>query len=198
MTRLTKAALAAVLLAAGVSLVDAIYGPLSGGRGLPDDTGGPWWAVAALSILLVGTYVLLALLLVEAADRVDRGNRLVRGVRRVLAVDFVVLAAVIGLGRALGGFPSALSVLAGIGFLLMFVLGTVLGVALVRRSELRLSAVLLMAPLLLIAVSMLVDLVAPGWGHPGYAETSLYVGLVLLARDARCAPADQAVPAYTG
>ena len=69
---------------------------------------------------------------------------------------------------------------AGIAFLLMFLLGTALGALLLRTADLRVPAALLVSTLPVIGLTILLGVLAPGWGHPAYAETTLYVGIALL------------------
>ena len=62
----------------------------------------------------------------------------------------------------------------------MFVFGAVLGALLLRRRYQRLPAILMAAPVAIIPLTFLLYQVAPGWAHPAYAETALYLGLALL------------------
>jgi hypothetical protein len=111
--------------------------------------------------------------------------------------DLAVLAGVFVVGTVLADYPAPVEIVAGVAFVLMFLLGATLGLSLLRRPDLRLSAVLLAAPLALIPLAMLAETLTPGWGHPGYAETALYLGLATLARSSSWPtthPADQPPP----
>jgi hypothetical protein len=99
-----------------------------------------------------------------------------------LLADLAVLAGVFVVGTVLSRFPGPVEAVAGIAFIVMFLLGAALGACLLRRPGLRLPAILLLAPVVLIPLAMLADSLAPGWAHPGYAETALYLGLALLSR----------------
>jgi hypothetical protein len=99
-------------------------------------------------------------------------------VRRALVLDLVVLA----VGGAASSVVGAefLGAVAGIAFLTMFLLGTILGATLLRRPSLRLPAVLMAATVPVLVLSFALVAVAPRWGHPAYAETVLYLGVALL------------------
>jgi len=120
--------------------------------------------------------------LIQDADRIDGSSRFVRWVRRLLLGDLALLAAIFAVGTVLAKMPAALAVPAGVAFILMFLLGAVLGVALIRRRGLRLPAVLMTAAIPLIPLTAAIGAIAPDWAHPGYAESALYLGLALLAR----------------
>ena len=180
MTRLGKAALAAAVAGSTISIADAVYTGATGHTAPWDDPAAPGWATAAVNTLIVVIFVLLAAVLVRAAGRIDGNSRVVPWVRRLLAADLAVLAGVLAVGVVLDGFPGPLEILAGVGFLLMFLLGVTLGICLLRDPGLRGPAVLLTSPLLLLPLAMLASVLAPGWDHPGYAETALYLGLALL------------------
>jgi len=178
MNQLARAALGAAVAASVFSIADAVVRASSDGPPAWDPEGGVTWAIAAASVLLAVTFVLLAAVLVRAAPQIDEGRGGRRWVRRILAVDLVLLA-VGGVASSVGG-PDFLGIVAGLAFLGMFVLGTVLGALLLRRPDLRIPAVLMVSTVPVIGLTLALDAVAPGWGHPGYAETVLYLGIALL------------------
>ena len=194
MTRTGTAAVSAAILGSAFSLVDAVYGGITGHATIWDDTSGHRWAITAVNVLLLALFALLAAVLVQQADRIDGAGRAARWIRRPLLADLAVLAGVFVVGTILGHYPAPVELVAGITFVLMFLLGAALGLALLRRRDLRVAAVLLAAPLALIPLAILVDALAPGWGHPGYAESALYLGLAILARQPAQRPADQPAP----
>lgn len=201
MTRTGKAAMAVAILASALSVLDAVSGGITGGAvDVWDDNSGQRWVIVAVDVLLVALFALLTAVLVQQADRLDGASRVVRWIRRTLLADLAVLAGVFVVGTVLVHYPGPVEAVAGIAFVLMFPLGAVLGVCLVRRPGLRLPAVLLVASAALIPLAMLADSLAPGWGHPGYAEAALYIGLALLARGGRrpmTRSANQPAPAAT-
>lgn len=194
MTHLTKAALGAAVALSVVSIGDAVV------RGV-SDTPPPWdpevadtWVIVALSLLEAVTFLLLAAVLVAVGHQVDNGRPACRWVRRALALDLGVLAvAVVLAGRSQDG---VFVWIASLGFIAMFLLGVVLGTFLVRRPGLRAAGALMVAPLGLIALAFLLQLLAPGWEHPGYAETALYLGIAMLGLIA--SPASAEAPAAAG
>jgi hypothetical protein len=188
--------LTVAILGSVFSLVDAIYGGITDQATPLDDTSHRS-VIVAINVLLTTLFALLTAVLVQQADRIDRASRAARWIRRPLLADLAVLAGVFVVGTVLAHYPAPVEMVAGVAFVLMFLLGAALGLSLLRRPDLRLSAVLLAAPLALIPLAILAEALAPGWGHPGYAEAALYLGLASLARSSSrptTHPADQPPP----
>lgn len=189
MTRTGRAALTAAILTSALSVADAANQGVTG-HPLIDQETNATWAYASSSLLLAATFGLLAAVLAEQADRIDAGSRTVRWLRRLMQGDLAVLALVFAGGLVVDGYPEtslvyrAWGAIAGIAFLMMFLIGTVLGVSLLRRSDRRVAAALMAAPLVLIPITFAVATLAGDWAHPGYAESALYIGLALLGRGA--------------
>jgi hypothetical protein len=116
--------------------------------------------------------------LVRNASRIDEGSAARRWIRRLLAIDLAVLAVGFVFSYLLDS--EVWGGVAGVTFILMFVLGVVLGATLLRRPDVRLPAVLMVAVVPVIGLTFALAALAPGWGHPGYAETALYLGIALL------------------
>jgi hypothetical protein len=196
MQQLEKSALGAAVVLSIVSIGDAVL-RATGGTAPPwDDELGTAWVVVATNLIMTATFALLATVLVRHAGRIDEGSGARRWIRRLLAVDLAVLA---------GGFLFAsvidwefFGAVAGVTFILMFVLGAVLGGMLLRRPDLRLPAGLMVAVVPVIPLSFALEAMAPGWGHPGYAETVLYIGIALLGTRLAGAPVPDASRALAG
>ncbi|WP_448624551.1 hypothetical protein [Geodermatophilus sp. URMC 64] len=186
MNQLTRAALGVAVAASVFSVADAVLRATTDVVPPWDADHGTAWGYAGAAILLSVTFVVLAAVLVRAADSIDAGSAARRWIRRVLAADLVVLA--VGGAVSTATAASVLGAVAGVSFLLMFVLAVVLGATLLRRPETRGPATVLVATLPVIGLTFLVEALAPGWGHPAYAETAVYVGLALLGRSAVAAP----------
>jgi hypothetical protein len=190
MTRTGRAALIAAVLTSVISIADAVWHGLTG-RFLLDDDRSAGWVMASSSVLLAVTFALLAAVLAEQADRIDAGSRAIRWIRRVmlgiLAVLSIVCAARLAVEAtsANTAIYNAWGAVAGIGFVLMFLVGAVLGACLLRRLDLRPAARLMAASVVIIPLTILVQALVPGWAHPAYAETALYIGLALLGHNAR-------------
>ena len=103
------------------------------------------WALVATNLLMTATFGLLAAVLVRNAERIDAGSGAVRWIRRVFAADLAVLATGYLLVSVAGS--EAFGAVAGIAFLVMFVLGAVLGGVLLRRPDVRVPAALMVAPI---------------------------------------------------
>lgn len=123
-----------------------------------DDETGVTWALVTTNLLMMITFGLLAAVLVRNAERIDGGGGAVRWIRRLFAADLAVLAT---------------------GYLLISVVGAVLGGVLLRRPDVRMPAALMVAVVPIIGLTFALDVVAPDGGTPA-AETSLYLGIALL------------------
>jgi hypothetical protein len=191
---LTKTALTAAVTLSVLSVTDAAI------RGV-GATPAPWdpevaagWVTVGVAALEVVTFASLAAVLTALGEPIDRGSRGRRWVRRALAADLAVLA--VGIAASVRVDAEVLGIVASVAFLGMFLLGVVLGATLLRRPGWRTAAALMIAPLALIPLTFLLEAVARGWGHPGYAETALYLGIALVGRCAEHAgPGVRATPA---
>jgi hypothetical protein len=128
------------------------------------------------------TYALRAAALVHCATRIDAGRAAVRWLRRIAVVDLVLLAVPFLYSAATGavGGDGLLGAVLGFAFLALFPLAVALGAVLAARPATRgLPAWVLLATLPLLGLTVLAN--AVGWAHPGYAETSVYLGLAPLA-----------------
>lgn len=184
MSRTGTAALIAATLTSVISIADAIQQGVTG-RALLDPESSPQWVVDGTSILLAVTFALLAAVLAGRAQRIDRGSRWIRAVRRFMQADLAVMSVIFIGGLWVDRYPDttvykAWELAGGVSFALMFLVGVVLGVSLLRRRDLRTAALLTAAPVVLLPLTIAVQALAPGWAHPAYAETSLYLGLALL------------------
>ncbi|MRG59433.1 hypothetical protein GE115_06035 [Agromyces sp. CFH 90414] len=183
MRPLPIAALAAAAALSTVMAADIVWNANN-----PDQVG-PWldaeahpYLVRASSLAHAGTYLLIGAALVRSGAAIDRSRRLVRVLRWILVAGYSVFAAM----YAWMGFvdPSlelaeSLQAVVNVAFLTSLVVPIVLGFALVRRRELRVPVVLLIAPLVLLPLTLLLG--PTGWAHPGYTETAVNLGLALLA-----------------
>ncbi|UOY03254.1 hypothetical protein [Blastococcus sp. PRF04-17] len=178
MRNLERAALGAAVALSVLSVGDAVLRGVSDAVLPWDDEAGTTWGIVATNLLMVATFGLLAAVLVRNARGIDDGSGARRWVRRLLATALAVLS--VGYLVVSVVDADAAGIVAGVTFLLMFVLGVVLGALLLRRPEVRLPAVLMVSVVPLIGLAFAVEALAPGWGHPGYAETALYLGIALL------------------
>jgi hypothetical protein len=111
----------------------------------------------------------------------------------LLAVDLGVLAAGYLIVSVVD--VDAAGAVAGVAFLAMFVLGVAFGATLLRRPDVRLPAILMVSVVPVIGLTFALEAIAPGWGHPGYAETVLYLGIALLGTQLAGERAEEALPA---
>lgn len=190
MKHLEQGALGAAVALSVLSIGDAILRATSDAVPPWDDEGGTTWAIVSTNLLMTATFGLLAAVLVRNAARIDQGSRVRRWFRRLLVADLAVLACGYVLASVLGSGTAG--AVAGVAFLAMFVLGALLGGALLRRPDVRLPAALMVATVPLIGLTFALEAAAPGWGHPGYAETALYLGITMLALAVAPSTADDA------
>jgi hypothetical protein len=191
-----KLALGAAVLTSGMAITDAVAHGLTG-------EGGPFSEEAGTtSVLVVGmvvhglTYLALAHVLVREAPRFAGVNRVARATRCLLMGSLCVLAAAFTTVTPVttaydvteGAFYYASGVVAAIAFLGLILGALVLGLALLRSRALGIGARLLALVLPVLAVTLLLQAVAPAWAHPAYLETTLQLGLALLGVGAVAQP----------
>jgi hypothetical protein len=193
MRQLEKAALGAAVVLSVVSIGDAILRATSDVVPPWDDEFGTPWVLVVTNILMAVTFGLLAAVLVRNAERIDEGSGACRWIRRLLAVDLGVLAAGYLIVSVVD--VDAAGAVAGVAFLAMFVLGVAFGATLLRRPDVRLPAILMVSVVPVIGLTFALEAIAPGWGHPGYAETVLYLGIALLGTQLAGERAEEALPA---
>jgi len=188
MTVSYKVAITAATIFSAVSLYDAVHHGVTGKGSIFSDEYGMTWATIAAAIVSALSFIALAVILVIERERIDSDSRFRRWVRRLLAVDLALLAAVYGIGIPLmgalgrGGLDAAVGGVAGVAFAAMFILAVGLGLSLIRIRELRPSAVLLLAVLPAIGLTIILQATGSGFAHPAYAETAVYFGIALLGR----------------
>jgi len=183
MRRLAPSAIVGAALSSSIAIYDAVHHGLTGQQSVFSEEAGSRWSVALAGIAHSLTYLLVVAVLMTSADRIDGGSIARRWVRRALAATLSVLAGVMAVGSVISRPPGALALLAGAGFLAMFLFGPALGALLVRRAAWRGRAGLLLAPIPLLGAAIVLAALGSDWAHPGYAETALYVGLALLGRE---------------
>ena len=185
MSALFRVSIVGASLTSAIALSGAVYHGLTGREIELLTESGATWPILVASLIHGFTYAALAAVLLAAAARVDRGSRIRRWLRWLLAACFAVMAAVFTLGSpvlAKAGHepPAVLGVPAAGAFFGMFLLSIALGVATVKVPALRTSSVLLIlvAPTLLVIVGL--GALDSDFAHPGYAETLVNFGVALL------------------
>jgi hypothetical protein len=186
MSMINRVALAAAITLSGVAVWDAIYaGLLSRPSGFSD-------AYGLTTMMIIGalvhglTYAALVAVLVAQRHRIDAGSAARRWIRRLLVVDFGLLAIMFLIGTPFlprmerAGWGDVSSATGGISFLLMFVLSVALGVASVRTPQLRAAALTLIGTVPLIGLAIALAALGTGFGHPAYPEAAVYLGVALL------------------
>ena len=198
MSVLSRVALVGAAAISAIALYDAVYVGVTGRpSGVSDQYGlTPIMVIGGLAHGL--GYALLAAALAAAGPRIDAGRSVRRWIRWLLEVDLALLAVMFLVGTPFipalqrGGWGGITSAVGGILFLLMFVLAVALGLASIRRPEPRPAAVVLVATVPLIGVTVALGALGSGFAHPAYPEAAVYVGLGLLAHQlapARVRPA---------
>lgn len=201
MKLLPLAALAAAAVLSTIMAADIIWNAHN-----PDEAG-PWmdgshpYLRSALSLAHSGVYVLLAAALIQAGRSIDGRRVFVRVLRWIVIAGYAVFAAMYGWTGIVdpGYTPEGLlgAVVNG-AFLTSLLVPVVLGFALIRRRDLRLPVILLIAPVALLPLTIVLGMIG-AWGHPGYVETAVNFGVALLCVAASAAsdgerPAEIAVP----
>jgi hypothetical protein len=183
MKLLPIAALVGATVMSTIALTDAIWA-----ANLPG-TPSPWSEEGGSDFMLRGVglghaipYFLLAAVLVQAGSIIDAGRRFVSVVRWILIVGFALFGVLFGWGAVVdphAAYGEVLSLLSTSAFIVTLLVPVLLGFALIRRRELRMPALFLIAPVLLFPLTLLLAAVST-WGHPGYLETTVNFGVALL------------------
>src|SRR4051812_8092545 len=171
-----KVAITTAVAYSAMSLYDAMYHGVTGRGSAFSDEGGVTWATVAGGALSTIAFAVLAVALVAARAQVDRGSTYRRRLRQLLIVDFGALAGVsavvtMSVVHRNSLAETILGIVAGVAFGAMFLLSFLLGLSIVRIPELRASAVLLIAVVPLIGLTLAVEALASSFAHPAYAET---------------------------
>ena len=192
MSLINRVALVAATALSAVALYDAAQMGFTGTTsGFSDEFGmTPMMIVGGLAHGV--TYAALVAVLVVQGARIDAGSPVRRWIRRLLVLDFGLLAALFLVGTPFlpaleqAGWGGVTSAIGDTSFLLMFALAVALGVASVRRPELRAAALVLIGTVPLIGLAVGLGALGSGFAHPAYPEAAVYLGVALLAH--RVAP----------
>ncbi|WP_157155661.1 hypothetical protein [Diaminobutyricimonas sp. LJ205] len=198
MKLLPIAALVGATVMSTIALTDAIWA-----ANLPG-TPSPWSLEAGNDFMLRGVgfghaipYLLLAAVLLKAGPIVDAGRRFVAVVRWILIVGFALFGILFGwdaVGDPRAEYSELLSLISTGAFIVTLLVPIVLGFALIRRRELRLPVLFLIAPVLLFPLTLLLAAIST-WGHPAYLETAVNFGVALLGIAVAWSPGE---PVATG
>ncbi len=199
---LPLAAVAAASVLATMAIADAIWNATATGQP------GPWAdpeshepLTRALSLAHSAVYAVFASALITTGRGIDRGRPLVRVLRWILVGGYAMFTISF---LWLGGVDprhqpeNLLAGVVNVAFLVTLVVPVVLGFALIRRRELRAAVLLLIAPAVLLPVTVVLGAIGP-WGHPAYVETAVGFGVALLCVGASAAadvPASSAATAH--
>jgi len=183
---INRVAVAAATTLSAVALWDAVHAGLFGRpSGFSDQYGmTPMMIIGGLVHGLA--YAALLVVLVVHRRRIDSGSAVRRWIRRLLSVDFGLLATMFLSGTPFlpllrrADWEGVASTIGGISFLVMFVLSVALGLASVRTPQLRAAALVLISTVPLIGMAVGLAALGTGFGHPAYPEASVYLGVALL------------------
>jgi hypothetical protein len=187
MSVLSRVALVTAAAMSTIALYDAAHMGFTGRpSGFSDQFGlTPMMVIGGLTHGL--GYAALVAVLAAAGPRIDAGSAVRRWIRRLLQVDLTLLAVMFLVGTPFvpalerAGWGGVTSAFGGIAFLLMFVLAVALGLASVRRPEGRPAALVLVATVPLLGLTVGLGALDSGFAHPAYPEATVYLGLALLA-----------------
>ncbi len=168
------AAMVGAVLLSAIAVTDWIVGGVS-------ETG--WPAVAMAAAHAVGYLLLLPAVVALRQHYAPVLGRVGRAALWVLAGSLVAMTlGFFGLG--LVGDNDLVGLLAGIGFLGLFLSALVIGVGLWRaRASSRLSATLLMAPVPLLGMLATLNALGVVESHPALMEASVYFGIAVLVQE---------------
>ena len=149
---------------------------------------GPWldatahpYLVRTLGVVHTVLYGLLVAALIQSGHAIDGGRKFVRTLRWILIGcygSFAILYCSMIVDPSFntsGVYAIAVTVV----FAVSLLLPIVLGFALIRDRAFRVPAILLIAPIVVLPLTMLLE-VFTTWAHPGYMETVANFGVALL------------------
>ena len=167
----------------GIALFDAGTKALTGHLSVFSDESDVEWLLQTSNAIHGLAYVAMAAVLVLHRRHIVSVNRvalvsywLLRGSVTVLAFAFLALAPFVGPEN----MPAAISAVVGVAFLLMLLSAPVLGIAVRRAPALRPGSLVLAAMVPVLAITVILGVLAPDFGHPAYLETALAFGVALL------------------
>ncbi|MDF2509290.1 MAG: hypothetical protein K0Q52_3149 [Microbacterium sp.] len=182
MKPLPLAALVAAAMLSTVIVLDVLWNAYN------PDLIGPWLDVVAhpqlvrfVGVVHSALYVLLAVALIQSGRSIDGGRRFVTVTRWILVGCYGLFAIMYAALLVDPGFNTSgvYAVAVTVVFAGSLLLPIALGFALLRRRVFRVPALLLIAPLVLLPLTLLLEALT-SWAHPGYLEIVVNVGLALL------------------
>jgi hypothetical protein len=203
MSMINRVAIAAATTLSGVAVYDAIHAGVAGRPSGFSDAYGMTPTMIIGGVVHGLTYAALLAVLVVQRRRIDAGSTVRRWIRRLLVIDFGLLATIFLIGTPFlprmerAGWGDVSSAIGGISFLVMFVLSVALGLASVRQPHLRVAALVLISTVPLIGLAIGLGALGSSFAHPAYPEAAVYLGVALLGyrvAPARTPAAAQRVP----
>lgn len=177
--------LAALVAAAALSTLIAL--DVLWNAQIPDQVG-PWLDAEAHPALARATgvahtvlYALLAAALIRFGPAIDGGRRYVSVLRWIIIAGYAVFAVLFSWIIVDPGYDATgvYEIAANLAFAVSLLVPIVLGFALIRRRAFRVPALLLIAPIVLLPLTLLLQAFTD-WAHPGYMETAVNFGVALL------------------
>ncbi|MGC5173355.1 hypothetical protein ACLQ2Q_22155 [Microbacterium sp. DT81.1] len=188
---LPLAALAAAAMLSALIALDVVWNANN-----PDQVG-PWldaethpYLLPIIGILHAVLYTLLAAALIQSGRAIDGGRPLVRVLRWILIGCFALFAGLFSIVIVDPTFNTSgvYEILVTVIFAVSLLVPIVLGFALIRRRHFRIPAILLIAPLVVLPITLIIETFTV-FAHPGYTETAVNFGLALLCVAASSLPA---------
>ncbi|MGL5829037.1 MAG: hypothetical protein ACRC0L_05645 [Angustibacter sp.] len=184
---LTAFALTGAVSVSAIALTDAVFVALTGEASGASDEYGVTAPYLLSGLVHVAAYVAFAAVLREWRAQIDGRSRFRRVVRTVLTVALLVLAVAMLIATSIAVTTDEVfdhvtfGAVAGTAFLLMLLASLALGIALLRRPELRLAARTLTAIAGALGLMILLGAVGSPWAHPAYVEVLAAFGLAFVA-----------------
>lgn len=183
MKLLPLAALVAAAMLSALIVLDVVWNannPVQAGPWL-DSEAHPY-LLPVTGILHSALYALLAAGLIQSGRAIDGRSRFVKVLRWILISIFTLFAGLFGFSTvdsSAADTSGVYEILANVAFAASLILPIVLGFALMRRAEFRVPAILLIAPVVLLPITFVLEAFTV-FAHPGYTETAVNLGLALL------------------
>jgi hypothetical protein len=198
MKLLPLAALVAAAMLSALIALDILWNANN-----PDQVG-PWldaqthpYLVPVIGVIHAVLYALLAAALIQSGRTIDAGRRLIKVLRWTLIGCFALFAILYSILIVDPTFNTSgvYEILVTVAFAVSLLAPIVLGFALIRRREFRLPAILLVAPIVVLPLTLVLEAFT-AFAHPGYMETVVNLGLALLCVAASSLPPSELAPRH--
>lgn len=200
---ITWVVLALTAAASTLVLLDAVFHSATGGPSPFAYNASPVMA-AIYSVAEIAVHAGFAVVLVLNGPEIDAGHRFRTVLRTLLVAATAALAAMSVVGEVVevvsGPIPEdgALMAAGTVAFFVIMIAPQVLGVTMLVQGDRSPGAWVLSAAVPIFVLSLVLGALGSPWGHPGYFEATVFLGIALLGFSGSAGRAPRAARAAAG